>query len=394
MAMNRTLTARYVFPGEGPPLPGGTVTIQGEHIAAVERHGERRADVDFGNAAILPGFVNAHTHLDLTGMHGLCPPSADFTGWLRAVIQHRRQRTLEQVHADIEAGIAQCRRHGTTLVGDIASQGLSGPALGKAALWSVVFFELLGLTAERAETAHRQAQAWLEQEHASPAFPGLSPHAPFSVHRELFAHVARLAREQSLPVAIHLAESAAELELLGQHGGPFVDFLQQLGVWEPSGLVTSIQEVLTLFKRVNRPLFVHGNFLDPAQVSHGSVVYCPRTHAAFGQPPHPWRELLARGINVALGTDSLASNPDLSILAEARFLHRLHPEVGGATLLRLGTLNGAMALGCEGFTGSLAPGKSADLVVVPLPNRETNDPHTLIFDAELEVQVTFWRGTP
>ena len=99
-----------------------------------------------------------------------------------------------------------------------------------------------------------------------------------------------------------------------------------------------------------------------------SIVYCPRTHAAFGHPPHPFRDFLARGTRVALGTDSLASNRDLDMLAEARFVHRKFPEVPGATLLKMATLNGASVLTWGGETGSLTPGKSADLVIVPLPN--------------------------
>src|SRR5262245_8035971 len=116
-----TLTARWVVPVDGPPLPQGTVTIAGERIVAVESHGQRVADIDLGNASILPGFVNAHMHLNLSGLRGLVPPTADFTNWLRQVVRHRRSMTPEQVEEDIAAGIAECLRGGTTLVGDITS---------------------------------------------------------------------------------------------------------------------------------------------------------------------------------------------------------------------------------------------------------------------------------
>jgi hypothetical protein len=133
-----------------------------------------------------------------------------------------------------------------------------------------------------------------------------------------------------------------------------VEFLQGLGVWDETGLIESIERLLTLYAR-RKPLLIHGNYLTPAMPipSGASVIYCPRTHAAFGQPPHPFRELLSRGIRVALGTDSLASNPDLDMLAEARFLHQRYPEVSPAALLRMATLSGAEALGWEQITGSL-----------------------------------------
>src|SRR5438445_8396413 len=131
-----SLTARWMFPVAGPPLPGGVVTCRGERIVAIEPHGSRKADHDLGNVAILPGFVNAHTHLDLTGLRGQAPPSVDFVGWLRAVIQHRRVRSSAQVEADIRAGLAESLAGGTTLLGDIAAQGWSWDALAEAPLRS------------------------------------------------------------------------------------------------------------------------------------------------------------------------------------------------------------------------------------------------------------------
>ena len=121
----RSYIARWIFPIDAPPLERGTITIRADKIVAVEPHGTRKADVDLGHVAILPGFVNAHTHLDLTGARGQCPPTSDFTQWLRKVIAYRRSRTPEQVQGDISAGLAECLRFGTTLIGDIAAGGAS-----------------------------------------------------------------------------------------------------------------------------------------------------------------------------------------------------------------------------------------------------------------------------
>jgi cytosine/adenosine deaminase-related metal-dependent hydrolase len=386
-----TLTARWVFPVSGPPLERGTVSIRGERIVAVEPRGQRQADHDLGNSAVLPGLVNAHTHLDLTGLRGQVPPSPDFTGWLRAVVQHRRGRPPEQVQTDIREGLAESLRYGTTLLGDIAAAGATWPVLSHAPLRAVVFHEVLGLPKERAKRAWFDLLVSLREHAPTPTCrPGISPHAPYSVHRSII----RAAAHTGLPMTIHLAETAAELELLQEHRGPFVPFLTELGVWDPTGLVNGLDEVLRRTRRAGPVLFAHGNYVAASSTipANGTIVYCPRTHAAFGHPPHPFQALLARGVRVALGTDGLASNPDLDVLAEARFLCQRFPDVPGSLLLRLATLSGAEALGWQDETGSLTSGKSADLVVLPLPSGDCADPHALVLASSLPVRRVLWRG--
>jgi cytosine/adenosine deaminase-related metal-dependent hydrolase len=391
-----SLTARWVFPVDGPPVERGVVTVRCKKIGDVEPHGSRTADIDLGNAAILPGLVNAHTHLDLSGLRGQCPPSPDFTDWLRVVIAHRRTTTAEQTQADIRAGLAECLRFGTTLVGDIASGGASWDALAEAPLRAVVFFETIGLSEDRVEPARLAATAWVTAHpDAGTCRPGLSPHAPYSVHANLFTEANELAQERKLVLATHTAESAAEDELLSRRAGPFVAFLKGLGVWNPEGLVASSVHAMRHCARSNvLVLFAHCNYLRPstAIARASTVVYCPRTHAAFGHPPHPFRDFLARGVRVALGTDGLASNPDLDLLAEARFVAGCYPDFSGAALLRMATLSGAEALGWADTTGSLTPGKSADLVVLPLPDRDTGDPHRLLFESDSAVSAVMFRG--
>jgi cytosine/adenosine deaminase-related metal-dependent hydrolase len=385
------LTARWVFPVAGPPLERGVVTVRGDQIAAVEPQGTRTADVDLGNTAILPGLVNAHTHLDLSGMRGRCPPSPDFTGWLRQVIAHRRATSAEQTQADIRAGLAECLRCGTTLVGDVASAGASWDVLAEAPLRAVVFHELLGLSREAARDALRIALAWTPSRPESETCrTGLSPHAPYSFRAEVLDVVCAIGRR----ITIHLAESPAEMELLENQTGSFVPFLSERGVWDPDGLASSPARVIELTRLARLALYAHGNYLSPETPvpAHGTIVYCPRTHAAFGHTAHPFRDFLARGVRVALGTDGLASNPDLDLLAEARFLHAQHPDLAGDLLLRLATLSGAEALGWADITGSLAPGKSADLVVLPLPDHDAADPHGLVFASEGAVAAVMFRG--
>jgi cytosine/adenosine deaminase-related metal-dependent hydrolase len=399
MTETLTLTARYIFPVAGPPLERGTVTIIGERISAVLAHGARTADVDLGNVAILPGLVNAHTHLDLSGACGVIPPTPDFTQWLRGVIAYRRSRTAEEVQQDIRAGMAESLKFGTTLLGDIASEGTSWTTLVESPVRAIVFYELLGLKEERAMTSWEALKWWL----ASLPRPencraGVSPHSPYSTRASSFLGANKL----ELPLATHLAETKDEQDLLADRRGPLVAFLKDVGAWDPEAMAVDVNHILRLtnrrllqFTKHYVPLlYIHCNYLPPsAEVpSNATIVYCPRTHAAFGHKPHPFRQFLERGVRVCLGTDSLASNPDLDILAEARFVHRLYPDYAPATLLRMITLSGAEALGWSDQVGSLAPGKSADLVTVPLPNAESADPYALILDADLPVSAVMFRG--
>jgi cytosine/adenosine deaminase-related metal-dependent hydrolase len=396
-----TLQARWVFPGDAAPLPGGLVSIQGDRIAAVEPAGKRVPDVDLGNVAVLPGFVNAHTHLDLSDARGKIPPTPDFVAWLRRVIEHRRGQTPEHVVTASSQGLAQACRFGTTLLGDISSGGGSWPYVLDAAARAVVFYELLGLTTDRARQAWESARSWSAAraefqrgrfQSGAMCRAGFSPHAPYSFNHEMLSAIVHV--NPRAPIAVHLAESAAEVQLIDRRAGPFVPFLVERGVWDPTGLPWSFESVIESTKAARTVLYVHGNYLCPetAIPPHGAVVYCPRTHAAFGHPPHPFREFLKRGVRVALGTDSLASNPDLDILAEARFIAARHPDLPGETLLRMLTLSGAEALGWANVTGSLTPGKSADLVVLPLPDRDEVDPHRLVLESSLPVQRVMFRG--
>jgi cytosine/adenosine deaminase-related metal-dependent hydrolase len=391
-----SLTARWIFPVDAPPLERGVVTIAGDRIASVEPRGTRNPDYDLGNAAILPGLVNAHTHLDLSGLRGKCPPTPEFTNWLRAVIRHRRNITTESIRLDIREGLAEAVRCGTTLLGDITVGGVSWSELATAPLRSSAFYEMLGLTEECVDPIWRVASAWAQSDWVvANCRSGLSPHAPYSTHASLFTNANEIAQKSPVPLTTHLAETRAELELLEKHSGEFVSFLKELEVWNPDGLLPHpIRAMRYCCMKGVSALLIHCNYLpsSAAVPRSATIVYCPRTHAAFGHPPHPFREFLARGVRVALGTDSLASNPDLDVLAEARFVHAKHPDVAGDVLLRMVTLSGAEALGWADETGSLTPGKSADLVVLPLPNEESSYPHNLVFESTLPVRGVHFRG--
>lgn len=386
-----TYTARWVIPVAGPSIPDGVIAVAGERITYVGRPKDRTPDIDFGNAAIIPGLVNAHTHLDLTGAKGRIPFSGNFTAWLKGVIEYRRSRTAEQIRTDIREGINQCLVAGTTLVGDVSAGGASWPLLAASPLRAVVYYELIGLAKIRAEQAWADFLRWKDSiQPTAMCRPGVSPHAPYSVHRCLF----EIAAASGLPVAVHLAEVVAERELLEHRRGEMREFLSDVGAWDASGLTDNWAEVLDALSPAQSMSLIHGNYVaatDPIP-PHATIVYCPRTNAAFEHLAHPFRSLVTRDIRVAIGTDSLASNPDLSVLSETRFIYRRFPDYPGAMLLRMATLSGAEALGWADETGSLEPRKSADFVVFPLPDADDNDPYRLLFTADEPPAAVFFRG--
>ncbi len=399
MQTRTTITARWIAAADQPPIEDGWLEIADGRILTVEKRAGRTAEHDFGDAIILPGLVNPHTHLDLTGALDQTPPQEIFPDWLREVIAYRKTRSPEQVAADIADGIHQSIQAGTTLLGDIAAGGMSWDAIAASPLNAVVFYELLGLTADRAQTSVEAGMYWA-QTHAQTYWvqndtltlrlrPGLSPHAPYSFRFDRLTDIASI----PVPIAIHFAESLDEIDLIADHDGEFVPFLEELGVWDPTGLPVLDGGAHPL-QAAKQLLLIHGNYLpaDAAIPAGATVVYCPRTHAAFEHPPHPFREWLQRGIRVALATDSLASNPDLSVLAEARFVFAEHPDIDPATLLNMITQTGAAALGFGDICGAIKPGMAADLCIVYLPREASIDPLRGVFATTTPVRAVFIDG--
>lgn len=415
------LRARYVFPVAGPPIAGGCVTVAGERIVEVGRTSSAANVRDLGNVAILPGLVNAHTHLEFSDFAApLGSPGMGFAHWISQVTASRGRSTHVAAEnnnpplpsgegrgesapkqSPVARGLQESLATGTTSIGEIAVAGWSAEPFDQAPIDAIIFRELICLSPERIPAALAIAKEHLEARPTAKQKAGLSPHAPYTVHPELFARAIDLAVEHSAPVAFHLAESRDELELLRSGSGPFYDYLSSRGFWVPGAipLGTRPMDYLRHLARGPRSLVVHGNLLDDEEqafvAQHRdrlSVIYCPRTHAFFGHPRHSLKQLLALGAHVALGTDSRASNPDLSLLEEMRFVARAYPELSGGDVLRLGTLNGAEALGIEQSAGSLTAGKYANLAVIPLPEHEPGDPHELLFGSSLPCRTTVCRG--
>jgi cytosine/adenosine deaminase-related metal-dependent hydrolase len=400
------LRARYVFPVAGPPLADATVTIAGPVIAALGRSDDRRAIdsgrvVDLGSAAILPGLVNAHTHLEFSDLAApLGRPGMRFPDWIRAVVANRRSRTDADCRVAARHGLDESSRAGVTALGEIATPGWpteiffgGNECTNQPA--TTVFLELLGLSVERT-IANRAAAS--EHLRISGAV-GLSPHAPYTVRPELVRDAAALSRAARAPLAMHLAESPEEMQLLQTGDGPLHDLLQEFGVWDSTAIPRGTRplDYLRLLAEADRALVIHGTYLDDeetaflaAHADRMAVVYCPRTHAYFPHAPYPLAKLLAAGATVALGTDSRASNADLNLFEELRYA-AAHHSIAPDQLVALATLGGARALGRDREFGSLTPGKSADLTIVRLPNVEAG-PYELLFDPRSTVVATIRAG--
>lgn len=392
--MAHCLQARYVFPVVSAPIEHGTVTVAGDRIVRVGPQAEGAGTIQLGNVALLPGLVNAHTHLQLSDLvPPMAGPGVSFVTWLQALIEHRRQQvdgSSVDPYRQVQLGLDESVGTGTTLLGDITNCSWlpDEPRLRQIAC--VVFRELLGCRADHldAHLAAARDHITVGQRPDCSWQPGVSPHAPYTTNVELVQEVARLSAKTRVPMAMHLAESVEEIELLASHSGPLVQLLADVDAWDPSAMPRGIQpgDYLQLLAPAHRALVIHGNYLTgedwdylAARSDRMSVVFCPRTHAYFGHGRYPLAEMLERGVRVCLGTDSRASNPDLNLFAEVHHVAAHHADVSPAEALRLGTLAGAEALGWADQLGSIASGKRANLIAVRLPEDTLRDPYELLF---------------
>lgn len=365
-----TLRARAVFTGDGAVIENAVVEIERGRVSAVHNRPVRDA-VDLGSSAILPAFVNAHTHLEFSHLERPLGPPRPFADWIRSVVGERRGRITERVDS-IRRGFDESNRTATGWVGEIATSD-AWPA-SYAGSGSAVFRELLGLSEDSVDAQLEIARRHLSSspDSASRTIAGLSPHAPYSVHPRLLQGSVELAASDGAPIAMHVAETREELELLERGTGPLAEMLRGFGVWNESlfGDRDAVPSILRTLSKATRVLVVHGNYLADGSLRflatqpHMSLVYCPRTHRYFGHDRYPLEKALALRINVALGTDSRASNPDLNLWEEAKLVAREHPSIASETVLEMATVNGAKALGLNAIAGRIVVGEPADLAII------------------------------
>ena len=402
--MRTLLRAAWVAPMDAPAVPNGAVLVEGGTIAAVGTAPELMrstlgADVrDFGDAVILPGLVNAHAHLDLSHLVPPQPAPPRFVDWIMWLMSSGGAA----VAASVRGGAAESLRFGVTTVGDISSQAIeTRTTLGETPVCAVGFGEVVGMARRKTQLAPRLAAAVTPALSSANITAGVSPHAPYSIDADGYRRCLAVARAAGLPLTTHLAETADEAAFLSDHAGPFRELWDHLGAWDdatvPRFAGGPVRYAASL-GLLDYPLcsLAHVNYCDDAELSllaraRASVIYCPRTHAYFGHPPHRWRDMLASGINVAVGTDSRASSPDLNLVDDLRLLRRLAPDVPAQVVWELATTRAARALGVASTRGSLTPGKSADLAVFPARGP---DPLAAVLDSAATPSQTWAAGTP
>ena len=377
------LRARILLPISAPPVENGAVLLSKNRIVALGGWRDlaartREPAVDLGPVILLPGLINAHCHLDYTDMTGL-PPQKQFPDWIKGLLALKAAASYTDYAEAWLRGARMLARTGTTTVADVeAVPELLPEVWSSTPLRVFSFLELTGVKSHRqpAEILH-EAAAKLKSLASARGSAGLSPHALYSTPPDLLRQTAALARRRKWRVTMHVAESLAESEMYTGRRGPMFDWLKRQRDMSDCQHRTPLQQARRYGLLGENFLAVHANYLDDADIaalaeSGSSVVHCPQSHAYFGHAPFPFQKLHDAGVNVCLGTDSLASvlmtrraKPELNMFTEMRTFAAAHPDVSPETIVRMATQHGARALGWEKQVGGIFEHALADLITIP-----------------------------
>ncbi len=374
----RRLAARWVLPVAGPAIECGAVLVGPDgRIEAVGPDAlvPRPAGVpveEFADAILLPGLVNAHTHLELTGFDFGGPPDPEFGNWIGRVRAEKEGRSAEAFLDAARDGVIDCWAAGITTVADTGDSGSVVRALAELGGSGIVYHEVFGPHPAQLDESIAGLERRVEELGrfaGGRVRLGVSPHAPYTVSGPLYTAVSRWARGRGLPLAVHLAESPAESALLLHGRGHFAEAWRRRGIPLPPGPGRSPVEWLDRHEVLGRDtLCIHVVQADPADLAllagrNAAVAHCPLSNAAHRHGAAPLAGFLAHGLRVGVGTDSVLSVGRLDLLADAAAARRL-AALDADTALALATLGGARALGLDREIGSLEPGKWGDCVLV------------------------------
>jgi 5-methylthioadenosine/S-adenosylhomocysteine deaminase len=391
--MTTLYCARWVVPVSSPEIAGGAIAVEAEQIVSVGSQTKLFRQFpdaivrDLGDSAIIPGLVNAHSHLELTAMRGfLETEESDFFAWLKKLTTARLERmTADDLFVSAAWGACEAVRAGVTCLADASESATeSMKALRDVGLRGTVFQESFGPDPRWAKANFDKLKtkiAGLRELETTLVKCGVSPHAPYTVCAPQLEMISRFALDEGLPLMMHAAESRMEVSLIRDGEGPFADGLRNRGIkWNAPG-VSPIQYLADLGVLQTRPLLAHCIHIDAADIetlkqTETKVAHCPKSNAKLSHGVAPFLKLLDKGVNLGLGSDSVASNNTCDLLEEARFallLSRSQSEAGPSTrlvsadeVLRSATLGGARALGLENLIGELRAGLQADFAVASL----------------------------
>jgi len=395
--------AAWILPISEPPIRDGWVAVDRGRVVAygalgpAGRHGlaDGAREVDLGHVAVLPGLVNAHTHLELSYLRDEVPPSSEFVTWIRAVIAARRQRpdpSGPEIVGAVERALEETVKYGTAVIGDISNTLVSFGPLMRTSLAGVLFYELIRFNTSDpvgvVEEASRRIAALPPTERVRTS---LAAHAPYSVAPLVLRAIRQAVdRHPFAPCSIHLSESEEEVEFIRSGAGPWRVLLEEIGSWDPAWVppgVTPVQFLADSGFLDARVLAVHGVQMTSADLERlaalgTTVVACPRSNGHTGAGAPPIEDFYKSGVRVAVGTDSLASAPDLNVFAEVATMRALAPTVPAAALLDSATRQGARALGFDADYGTIEPGKVARLLAIAIPGSRIDVEEYLVSGVE------------
>ncbi|OGL41184.1 MAG: hypothetical protein A3C43_09260 [Candidatus Schekmanbacteria bacterium RIFCSPHIGHO2_02_FULL_38_11] len=392
MPINSSVTifrASYVLPIDSPLISDGAIKIKGNRIVEVSSFSDitkTRKDklVLLPGFLIMPGFVNAHTHLELSCLKGITRERHSFSKWILEVIDAKKKISEKDYEKSIESGILESIKGGITTFGDISGTGFTPKVMKRLGARGVVFHEIIGFKEKNAVNAFYElcmkvaiSKSLLLKEYSLIDI-GLSPHSSYSVSPYLFKLSSDLAKRLKLPVSIHLAETEEEIRFLKKGNGPFKALLSGLNSFDKkwkAPVCSPLKYLYTMNVFTSKTSIVHFNFFDNEDLKIAKklkikVIFCPKSNNEwFERKSSPLIDCLQNSIPVSLGTDSLASNNCYNMFDEMRMLKSFHPSICSEKILQIATLGGAFCIGLKNKTGSLAPGKFADFIAVKIPEK-------------------------
>ena len=400
------LKSRYLLKDPSTVIHDGAVLIDDGKVKFagcannVNNH-ESCQIIDLGNSAIVPGFVNTHTHLDLTHLHNFIKYNGDFTDWIRQLVNAKKEWTESEYLSSIRSGIKSSLESGTTTVADITRNGLALEELQKSNIRKTLFYELIDFNPDSAESTIDNFKNIIGNVKQNDLLSiGIFPHAPYTVSEELYRISKTVSEESGLSIATHISETIDEANFLTRGAGNFVSLLKDFDMlkdWKPPGL-RPVNYMKNIGFLENGCILVHCNYLKGEEVDHieesnSTIVFCPRSHKYFRHKDHPFYMLGNRNINIALGTDSLASNDSLSILDEMKYIYTQHKTSKPKDILYMGTIAGATALRLDNKIGKLEEGYAADIAVIDFKKEKVTNVYDGLFSQDSECVLTVVSGT-
>ncbi len=356
--------------------------------------------IDLGSSAIVPGFINTHTHLELTHLHKRIISNGNFTDWIRQLVAIKKDWSENEYAFSIRDGIENSLKSGTTTVVDITRNGIALNELLTSNIRKLLFFEIINFDPDTAEDTIKDFKELIDGiNHDDLLSIGIFPHAPYTVSDKLYRDCKNVSEACDIRIATHIAETKDEIEFLTSGTGHFVSLLNDfnmLNKWKHPGL-SPINYLNNIGFLNNECILIHCNYLTEDEIgiiekTKSNVVFCPRSHEYFRHKGHPFSSLKDRGINIALGTDSLASNDTLSILDEMKFIRNYYPEIEPNYIFNMGTIAGAVALKMDGCIGKLHPGYYADIAVIEFEHTNISNIYDGIFSQNSECVLTIVSG--